>query len=226
MSIHRRIYIIAGVLAAAGCAAKAQDTPPAEQELPSLDALLGLPEEAPAGDAAREALDRALSPEEAGEEFEQAVVLMDQTASRLNDAGDAGLQTQRLQEDILRKLDKLIESAEQNQQQRQSRSRQRQQQQQQQQQQQAGAQQSQQQQAQNNSGARASDSTAETNPEGQAAQPRALEAQAAAAWGRLPEHVRQALVQGLSDRFSSMYQQMTEAYYRRLAEDPDAEGAR
>lgn len=48
---------------------------------------------------------------------------------------------------------------------------------------------------------------------------RAPPAGSAASWGNLPEHVRNALTQGRSDRFSSLYQQLTERYYRRLAED-------
>ena len=41
-----------------------------------------------------------------------------------------------------------------------------------------------------------------------------------AAWGSLPERVRDALVQGSSDSFSAAYRRLTEAYYRMLAEEP------
>jgi hypothetical protein len=40
----------------------------------------------------------------------------------------------------------------------------------------------------------------------------------------LPDRVREALVQGLNDRFSSRYQRETERYYRRLAEDGADDG--
>ena len=42
----------------------------------------------------------------------------------------------------------------------------------------------------------------------------------AARWGNLPEHLRDALTQGVTDRFSSMYKATTEKYYKRLAEEP------
>jgi len=41
--------------------------------------------------------------------------------------------------------------------------------------------------------------------------------------------VRGALTQGLSERFSSLYEELTRSYYRRLAEqagDPDREDER
>jgi hypothetical protein len=45
------------------------------------------------------------------------------------------------------------------------------------------------------------------------------QAAAGAAWGALPERLRDALTQGLSDRYSSLYEGATESYYRRLAEE-------
>ncbi|HRP63251.1 MAG TPA: VOC family protein, partial [Phycisphaerales bacterium] len=38
-------------------------------------------------------------------------------------------------------------------------------------------------------------------------------------WGSLPERVRDMLLQGRRERFSSLYEQLTREYYRRLAED-------
>ena len=35
----------------------------------------------------------------------------------------------------------------------------------------------------------------------------------------MPERVRAALMQGSTDRFSTLYESMTESYYRRLAEE-------
>lgn len=192
--------------------ALAQAPPPAEP-LPDLDELLGLPRQRPTTPAPRP-LERELADTASTEPFEQAVDLMRLAAQRL-DARDAGLETQRLQEETLRKLDQLIAQA------RRQRNRnspeQQQQQQQDQQQQQAGRQSSQQ---QSQAQAQASgDSTPVGPPRTEGALKSAAVA-AGAAWGNLPEHVRQALVQGLSDRFSSLYQRLTEEYYRRLAEDP------
>ena len=37
--------------------------------------------------------------------------------------------------------------------------------------------------------------------------------------GMLPARLRQALLQGSADRYSSLYESLTETYYRRLAEE-------
>lgn len=185
------------------------------EPLPSLDELLGLPNAAPrASDRDAKALDQKLSDSEKEADMEQAVDLMTQSAERLTTQKDPGLPTQRLQEDVLRKLDKLIEQAEQNQQQSKSKKKPSQSKQNQQQQQQQ-----QQQQSQQNPGGKNNNGEVEP-PAGQNARPNALAPAAQAAWGNLPDHVRNALVQGVSDKFSSLYQSMTEAYYRRLAEEP------
>ncbi len=220
-----------------GTPAPASSKPPARE--PTLDELLGIkpakdaggavkpeaqpdtkPAEAPI-DPSRAALDRDLSDAEVDEAFAQAVALMGQTAGRLRATPgprDAGIETQRLQEDILRKLDALIDAAEKNAQQQQSKSRQKSQQQQQQDQQQQGQQSSQTQAQQPQQGQRQGTQAGDGVP-GQAAQPGTGLTGAAANWGNLPQHVRDALTEGKSDRFSSMYRAMTEEYYKRLAED-------
>ncbi|MEX2213577.1 MAG: hypothetical protein WD768_05590, partial [Phycisphaeraceae bacterium] len=38
-------------------------------------------------------------------------------------------------------------------------------------------------------------------------------------WGRLPARIRSELEQGLGEKFSPLYKKLTEAYYRRLAEE-------
>ncbi|MCC6951028.1 MAG: hypothetical protein IT433_06235 [Phycisphaerales bacterium] len=186
---------------------------PAAKE-PTLDELLGLAR-APGDDGVAShdaALNRALGAEDPGEPFEQAVALMQDVVARLNQESDAGLETQRLQQDILTKLDALIDAAQQNQQNQRQRSRSRQQQEQQQAQQMQQQSQQAQQQAQTNQ-------AGDPNVPRQDGALRAPPAGSAASWGNLPEHVRNALTQGRSDRFSSLYQQLTERYYRRLAED-------
>src|SRR5436190_20991466 len=102
----------------------ASEPQPAPKPPPSLDDLLGIaPDKAPpkdkppALDPSKAELQRQLSPREAADQFKQAVELMVQTADRLQASKDTGLATQRIQEDILRKLDMIIHSAEQQQQQ-------------------------------------------------------------------------------------------------------------
>jgi transcription initiation factor TFIID subunit TAF12 len=121
------------------------------------------------------------------------------------------LVTQRLQEDVIKRLDILIEAAKQQQQQR-SRSRSSS----------SSSQQHQQQQQQRSQANRAGDgqNRGEVNPPSR--QDGALRPPSAAlnaTWGALPERVREALRQGQSSGFSSIYRSLTEAYYRRLAEE-------
>lgn len=187
--------------------------------LPSLDELLGLVEPG-AGDAGggpvdipppgEAALDRELTSEEMNQELGEAVSLMRDTARRLDGSpSDTGIRTQRLQEDILRRLDQVIESA-QNQQQggggSGSSSRPQQQQQ----------QQASQPQPQNQQGEESDEASAPPGLQEGALNPEV--AADTAAWGALPERVRSALVQGLSDQVSSLYERLTRDYYKRLAE--------
>ncbi len=44
---------------------------------------------------------------------------------------------------------------------------------------------------------------------------------ARAAWGSLPERLRDMLLQGSGEKFSTTYERLTEEYYRRLAERKD-----
>ncbi len=197
--------------------------PSAGDPVPNLDDLLGLPRDResgrrpPAQDPSRAELERELSPSEAAEEFRQAVDLMAQTARRLNDARDTGLQTQRIQEDIVRKLDMLIKSAEQQAQRSRSRSssssssssRDRDQ------PNQPGQQQSEQNQAGRG------ENRGEVMPPARQDGPLNPEVSArGASWGSLPQRVRDALVQGKQDQYSALYKRLTEAYYRKLAEEP------
>lgn len=195
-------------------------TPPADP--PTLDDLLGIaPDKAPpkdkppAADTTRAELDRMLSAKEAADQFKLAVDLMGQTAERLQASRDTGLATQRLQEDILRKLDMVINSAQQQQQQNQSRSRQ--------QSQQDPSQQNQpNQQQQPGQRDQASSNPAQDTIDPPTRREGPLSADLAARgarWGALPERVREALLQGNADKYSSLYPKQTEAYYKRLAEE-------
>ena len=200
-----------------------------QESLPSLDELLGIePEDAAGPDAAldpaldpdRAELDRALSGEQAADMFVQAVQQMADAADLLELANSPGVQTQRLQDEIIRKLDILIEQAKQQQSSSSSSSSSggdpsQQQQGQQPNQPQPGKQQ-QGQQDQSNEGDNREEGTP---PERQDALLADRLDELHAAWGALPARIREALLQGSGDQFSSFYQSMTESYYRKLAGD-------
>lgn len=189
----------------------AKPAPP--PDLPNLDELLGITPARPTGehDRAREELQERLTAGQAMDQFQQAVTLMGQAATRLRAARDPGLDTQRIQEDVVRKLDQLIEFARQQQQQSSSSS-------------QSSARRDQQRQQpnqpQSNEQAGDAENMGEVDPPGR--RDGALRPDSApneAAWGALPARIREALRQSGDDRFSSLYKSLTEAYYRRLAEE-------
>lgn len=227
------LIAIAGPLALGAPAVSQEAAPPVEEKaggapaedaaggggLESLDDLLGIGTEERPRDVDedlphRSALDRALSGEEVSDEFRQAVTEMRDVADLL-DAGRAGARAQRLQEDILLKLDKLIDAA--------------QRQQQQQQQQSSSSSSSQRSPTQNQQRAQEQAQASQTNqgdnrsemmpPGGREGALNEMLQSESAAWGNLPQRVRDALLQGSSDRFSSLYEAMTEAYFRRIAEE-------
>ncbi|MFI4872670.1 MAG: hypothetical protein ACIARQ_12725 [Phycisphaerales bacterium JB061] len=215
--MNRRLSIpIACTLALAATAAFAQ---PEDEPLPSLDELLGLEEKdesAPQHEVDTDAADAELNRELAqdkpiADEFLEAVGLMHESAGRLGTRGDTGVVTQRLQEDILRRLDELIDRAgEQS-----SSSSQSQSQQDQQSQQQPNQQRREEEQQQN----QGEPSDRQEGPAGQDAQLGAQALLDGARWGNLPARLREALLQGSSDSYSSLYKSMTESYYKRLAEE-------
>lgn len=177
----------------------------------------GAPAELPGEPAAHEGeLARKLSAQEANEAFVQAIAQMSEAASRLENARDAGLVTQRLQEEIIAKLDALIQSS--NQQSSSSSSSSSQQQQQQQQQPQP------QPQAQNQPGSTTDpkeQNTRQSPPEPMDPNLKQMLESASTTWGALPERVRDMLMDGLESAFSANYKSMTEAYYRRLADEAE-----
>lgn len=207
--------------------AKPVDPPKVEEKQPpkpaTLDDLLGIEKDKkdtpakPVQDTTRAALERKLDMGEAEEAFKQAVDLMGETATRLKDGRDTGLQTQRLQQDIIRKLDQLISAAEQQQQQQRQQSKSKQKQRQQQQQGQDQQNQGQQDNRQPH-GKEAAPDTIDP-PSAQAPDLRPGTAARGAAWGSLPERLRQSLTQGDADRYSTLYRKWTELYYKKLAEE-------
>lgn len=197
----------------------AAEAKPAPKAPPSLDDLLNLtPDKSPDGtppapDVTREDLDKRLANEKPEDLFKQALDLMDSSAKRLADAKDPGLETQRLQEDALRKLDQLISQL------KKKKSQQQQQKQQQQQNQDQEDKQSQPQQSGQRQEQRhdAESNTTQLPARRDGALRPGLEA-ARAAWGALPARIREMLLQGQGEKFSSVYEKMTEEYYKKLAE--------
>jgi hypothetical protein len=180
--------------------------------------MLGLAEPgAEAADAQRDReLDRKLTAQQAAEAMQEALRLMDDAAAEIATRG-TGLTTERLQEDVLRRLDEVIESAQQNQGQgggssssSSSQSRQ---------QNQPGQQRS----GGQSSGRSSESRQASMPPSGTDAVLRPQSLPDAASWGALPDRLRDALEQGVGETFSSAYRRLTEAYYRKLAEQAQEE---
>jgi len=234
--------LVAALVACVWCApAVAQPVPDRASEagdttgepppgLPPLDVLLGLKEAGEvAGDAGSagidlaglggEALQRRLSGEEATDALDEAQRLMQDSADRLASAGgDTSIGTQRLQEDALRRLDMVIEAAEQSRSSGSSSS--------------SSSSSSSQQNQQSQQQAQGQQRTAgRGDNRGEATPPGLREGELSPAsvaggaeWGNLPERVRGALTQGLSERFSALYEELTRSYYRRLAEQRGSGG--
>lgn len=215
----RARHILALLACSLGAIALAQPDPQPASPLPSLDELLGLvePGTQPPADAASD-LDRALSGEQAARDpFEAAVDLIQRSHTRLDTVADAGVATQRLQADALARLDQVIEQARARQQQSQqsssssSSSSQQQQ-----------EQPNQQRQAQSQQQPGQSESNAEAMAPGLQGVTNGPNIDSSgAAWGALPDRLRGALLQGVSDQYSALYERLTERYYQRLAEEAD-----
>jgi hypothetical protein len=218
-------------------------TAPAPAKPKSLDELLGIKpktapakdaggaaksdQPAPAADRGAEDLDASLRDATIEDNFESAVDLMGRSALRLNKSGDSGLDTQRLQQDAIKKLDALISQFQKQRDNSPNSSSSSPGQQssagQQQQQQQQGSQGEQTRQGTAQGQRAQRDRSSDSNENADAPARRdavlrpGLEA-AKAAWGALPERLRDLLLQGSGEKFSQSYEQLTEEYYKRLAE--------
>ena len=208
----------------------------ASDSQPTLDELLDLPTEekqqsADESDITRD-IEKALSYEDAADAFKQAVNEMGDVAERLGQRQDPGINTQRMQEDILKKLDQIIAAAKQQQQQQSSSSSSSSSQQQQSRQQDSGSQQQAQQQPgqqqqqgkqqgqQQRQPGQSDQNTGEFSPGSvgdEVAPSRPME-ELRREWGNLPPRLRDELSEGLREKFSPMYRRLTERYYRGLAE--------
>ncbi len=226
------VLTIASAVFVTASAALAQDDEDRAAS-PSLDELLGLPqseqdeesrraEEAAAHEAA-EALRRRLEEgRRAMSAFAEAIEQMSISADLLDTRFDTGVGTQRIQEDIIAKLDHMIEQAAQQSSASRSSSRS------------SSGQpeqnrQPQQQPQPQDQQARAPGERSDSQP-GEGDQERELPAmregdvntplaETREEWGALPERIREMLLQGKQERFSSLYEQLTRDYYRRLASD-------
>lgn len=213
-------------------AANQSDATPAS----SLDDLLKIDQEKPdaskpaadsaqdaAADAARRELDKELSEAEVANAFVQAVEQMGVAASLLDSKFDTGLGTQRVQEDIIAKLSQLLDQAKKNKSSSSSSSSSSSRRQQNKQQQNPGQRQNQQNQQQQQGDQRnnnPSDNRSEMDPPApQDANANAPLEESRAEWGNLPQRVRDMLLQGRKEKFSTLYEQLTYEYYKRLAEE-------
>jgi hypothetical protein len=204
------------------------DAPDAPDAPPSLDDLLEIEGEADSGAAETAAeserqrsLDKALAEQKPEQAFQAAVTEMLQSVDRLREEQATGLGTQRLQERIVDRLQVMIDSA-------------KKQQQQQQQQQQSSSSSSQQQDpgrrsegepeqqesqgSQRNEG-EAQDGTSNQPPSPESADLEGVLDESRIEWGGLPPRVRDLITQGMRDQVSQLYRSLTEAYYRRMAEE-------
>jgi hypothetical protein len=211
-------------------AAQADAGSPAQREQPSsLDELLGLEQEpgdrgaeAGADKTREEDLTRALDQQAPGQALAEALVRMGVSAELLDVRFDAGLGTQRVQQEVLAKLDELIEMAKNMSSSSGSSSSSS-----------AGSPRStsrSQSAPPKQAGAGKPNSSAQRNPnpansqEGdspplQQGDINTVIDETRQEWGNLPPRVRDMMLQGRTSRFSSLYQRLTEEYYKRLAEE-------
>lgn len=201
------------------------DPPPPLAAPPSLDELLGIEDEpTPPGegveeDPQRRRLDDRLAERPPADDLREAISAMSATHERLSLEGDAGLATQRLQEEAIRRLDALIAGAERQRRQRSSSSR--------------SSSSSQTPEPSPAPPSRAGERGAPSGPpqasesgEGEGEPPAfeqgelgSLLEEGRVEWGRLPDRLRELVRQGRRDRISAPYRRWTEEYYRRIAEE-------
>ena len=211
---------------------EAKSDEPKTDEPKSLDDLLGVPKSESSGASAEDAarreqekrFEKSLDEASMSDLMQRAVDGMKTASERLTDGKDAGLGTQRIQEDVVKTLDRLLQEA----QRRQSKSSSSQssskrsskddpsekngQQQKQRQQQQR------QRQSASQSAASGDQDSAEGTRDDAVAEMQEL-TESRIEWGRLPERVRELVLQGRRDRVSTIYERLTREYYKRLAEE-------
>jgi hypothetical protein len=210
-----------------------KDAPPTKDAPKSLDDLLGVPQGETGGGSAEDAarreqekrLEKSLDESSMSDLVQRALEGMKTASDRLSDAKDPGLGTQRVQEDVVKTLDRLLQEAQRRQSKssssskssgkrdhKQDPS------------EQNGQQQKQQQQkkpsksSQTSSSSDSNNDSREGTRDDAVAQTQELN-ESRIEWGRLPERVRELVLQGRRDRVSTIYERLTREYYRRLAEE-------
>jgi hypothetical protein len=220
------ICLLSALLAGRGAAAQDAAAPPPApaKDAPTLDELLGLKQESVETDsAAKEAarqnqqeLERRLADAQIGDVLDRALGNMADSA-RLLDDQDPGLGTQRIQRDILARLDELIDLAKQMSSQQQAGS--------------SSSSGSRSQRSQPQPGKQPRPAGGERrdtgNQDGQATEPppgregelNTLLEQTESEWGGLPQRLRDTLQQSRHASPSKLYKALSADYYQRLAEE-------
>ncbi len=203
--------------------APGEETAEDEDRGPSLDDLLGLetgPDDAAdqAAQQNREELERRLSDEAISDVFMIALEKMELSANLLDIDLDSGLGTQRVQQDVLAKLDQLIDLAKEM----------------------SSKQQTSSSSSQSGSGQGSKSKPSPKKTAGEGAQQRAdgeqngegadappgregdintMLEETESEWGHLPARLREMLEQAQNGYISGLYRKLTEEYYKRLAEE-------
>ena len=216
--------------------ALSQDAPPiepAEDDPPkSLDELLGIEEGSDEKESLLEKRDRKnledrLQERDIQSDLESAITDMSVAAEIIQKKSDVGLDLQRLQKSIIARLDAVIDEAKRRQQEENSAS--------------SSSSSSSSSSQESTSEPPSNSSSEESGGENTASEKNQTEGsgsdeseisnivQAApegvlleesdVEWGRLPERVREVIRQGMRESISRRYRSLTEAYYRRLAEE-------
>ena len=204
----------------------------------SLDDLLGTSKEGASGstEAATTAAEReqnrrletALTGASMQDLVSRAIDGMKSAADRLGESKDAGIATQRTQDEVVRMLDRLLEEAKkQERKQKGSKSSSSK----------SGrerkpvddpSEQNGQEASQRREQSERSASSDQSNSSSESSSDSARPDEAGTSgdisesrveWGKLPERIRELVLQGRRDRVSSMYERLTREYYRRLAEE-------
>ena len=195
-------------------------SPKESDELKSLDELLGL-------DVQSSSVDPTPLPAN-HDPLEAIVVEMQRASILIGQDLNPGPSTQRLQQDIIRRIDSLIDQAQQQQSSQQQSSQSSSQQSSSQNQGQEQEQGQEQQQAGQREPGSENQSNPQPGPEGDGSEPGSMDSMDARLggaldetdreWGTLPARIRELLQQGRKDTYSNVYEKLTGEYYRRIAE--------
>ena len=171
--------------------------------LPTLDELLDLPAPKVTGESSADSLEQAGSSDTG---FSGVVEDLSLAAGRLSEDRDAGIATQRLQERVVQRLNRIIAEATA---------------------QRASSSNQKPQDTGSESAAQRQQATGQSDNPALRPSPGSVEQEEAgdiplgenlAEWGNLPPHLREALLEGRDDAYSRIWRRLTERYYKRLQE--------